>query len=137
MIRGLFSQLWILSIAFCPLYCGAMAETATIASCCQRPDDACAYSHTHADGQHLPPPCTDGCERDCVCKGLLDDHEKHGVTLTDLCALPAPQLDAFQLSIVRPATNLLSPSELRPQSAVHPDLFSGVAIPLAIASLLI
>ncbi len=132
MIRSLFSQLWILSVVLCPLYCGTSSATASHANTCLSSSHACSRGHLHDGGQHLPPPCTDGCGGACICKGLLDEQDKHSSTLADFRA----SLGA-QLGIDRPAARPSLRGDLRRYSEVHPELFPGVAIRLAIASLLI
>ena len=134
MFRGVTNVMLILGILLCPLYCGegSDAVSATTPSQCSDGCCGCGCNGSTDEGQNGPTPCHDGCGRDCVCKGLLEGPVKLLLACVDFW-VPA----CVDYCVAVPASLALSPGVVRPHSATHPDLCSGVAIRLAFASLLI
>ena len=124
----------ILGILLCPLYCGEGHAVVAAASAPECLNDCCGCGCDGStdEGRNGPSPCSDGCGRDCVCKGLLDEQVKLLLACVDFW-LPA----CGEHCVAVPASLALSPEVARPHNATHPDLCSGVAIRLAFASLLI
>ena len=134
MFRGVTNVVLILGILICPLHCGekhdAVAATSppdSLSDCC-----SCDCDRSTDDEQNGPTPCNDGCGHDCVCKGLLGGHVKLFLACVDFWL---PVCGEHCVAVPSPLT--FSPEVVRPHSATHPDLCSGVAIRLAFASLLI
>lgn len=134
MFRGVTNVILILGILLCPLYCGEGRDAVAAASPSQCSDDCfgCGCDRSTDEEPNGPTPCHDGCGRDCVCKGLLDGQVKLLLACVDFW-LPT----CGEHCVALPASLTLSPEAVRPHSATHPDLCSGVAIRLAFASLLI
>ena len=134
MVRGVTSAILILSILLCPLHCGEGVDVACAAPVPGSLNDCCGCDCDRSTGEEpsRPAPCHDGCDRDCVCKGLLEGHVKLLLANVDFW-LPACGEQCVAVS----ASPVLLPEGLRPDSATHPSLRSGAAIRLAFASLLI
>lgn len=134
MFRGVTNVILILGILLCPLYCGEGHAVVSATSAPESLNDSCGCGCDRStdEEQDDPTPCHDGCGRDCICKGLLEGHVKLLLACVDFW-LPA----CVEHCVAVPASLTLSPEVVRPHSATHPDLCSGVAIRLAFASLLI
>jgi hypothetical protein len=132
MLRGAISLILILGILLCPLCCGGAVGAESAAPSAQSSDAClgCGCGQSTGD-EHEPSPCHDGCDRDCICKGLLAGQVKL------LLACVSSWLSAGgEHSVAVPASATLSMGT-RPLNSTLPDLSSGVAIRLAFASLLI
>ena len=134
MFRGVTSVILILGILLCPLYCGQRDDAGCAATPSQYSDNCCGCGCERSTGQRPsgPSPCHDGCGHDCICKGLLEGQTKLLLGCVNFW-LPA----CGEHCVAVPALFAFSSEAVRPHSATHPDLCSGVAIRLAFASLLI
>ena len=132
MFRGVTNVILILGILLCPLNCGGGYDDDAAAPRTESLNDCCGCDGSTDEGQNGPSPCHDGCDRDCVCKGLLAGQVKLLLACVDFW-LPVCGEHSFTV----PASLTLSPDVTRPHNATLPDLCSGIAIRLAFASLLI
>jgi hypothetical protein len=133
MLRGITSLILILGILLCPLSCGeapaaeyAATSTQCIDACC-----GCSCDQSTGDRQNGPSPCHDGCDRDCICKGLL---EWHGKSLLNSSHYPAPGYGVGDIATASPASEV---DLVGFYNRTHPSISSGIAVRLAFASLLL
>jgi hypothetical protein len=134
MVRAVTNAILILGILLCPLHCGEGVDVAGAAPVPGSLNDCrgCDCDRSTGEESSGPTPCHDGCDRDCVCKGLLEGHVKLLLANVDFW-VPVRGEHCVAVS----ASPVLLPEGLRPDSATHPSLRSGAAIRLAFASLLI
>ena len=120
-----------LGILICPLCCGEGKEPTCTASQAARSEGCCGCGHSTNEGGSTPAPCSDGCDHDCVCKGLLEGRAKLLLGSTDLWF---PVFGDHHVA-VEPST--CPPGSVFEIQTTHPHLTSGRAILVAFGTLLI
>lgn len=135
MIRINTSPMLIAIVLLCPYSCGerhGLASAATVVQgtcddvfdgCCDRPNES---------EHEVPTPCSDGCHRDCLCKGGVKQQTDLVIIPTEFWFAAVNQRDVGTLS-----TGAVALTVDRPPDTTRPNLYSGIALRLAIASLLL
>ena len=144
MVHHIVVSLIVLRVLFCPMLCMATGDVAqasvapdrheSVCHChCSTSQDLSPASSDTGHEEHCPTPSQCPCDESCMCHALSDAPNKirqlsFGWSLSE-------QLDAVSIDDI--CSSFALPNNIESSTGSRPDLSSGIALRLVIASLLL